>query len=65
MRWTRIMIMSFVFGLTKREVFTMTDHYPFNKEKRLKRFYFWLGVTKWLHRRGWFRISKFTARQMK
>lgn len=41
----------------------MTKHYPnINKKAKKPSMYFWLKVTKKLHRLGWFRLSKFTAK---
>jgi len=41
----------------------MTQFYPnINKKKKQPNMYFWLRVTKVLHRLGWFRLSKFTAK---
>ena len=45
-----------------KEMIKMADFYPFKiKNRELGRLRFWLKVTKWLHQRGWFRLSKITA----
>lgn len=48
----------------------MTKIYPYigrrkKSNRELNRYVFWLKVTKWLHRKGWFGLSKFTARLVK